>query len=65
VIGLPEYSRVAIPGGIVAVADKKYQIFISSTFTDLVEERQLALKAILDLGHIPSGMEAFPAIDMD
>jgi hypothetical protein len=47
------------------VAAKKYQIFISSTFSDLVEERQLALKAILDLDHIPSGMEAFPAIDME
>jgi hypothetical protein len=44
---------------------KKYQIFISSTFSDLQEERQLALKAILDLDHIPSGMEAFPAIDME
>jgi hypothetical protein len=47
------------------VAEKKYQIFISSTFSDLIEERQLALKAILDLDHIPAGMEAFPAIDMD
>jgi hypothetical protein len=46
------------------VANKKYQIFISSTFSDLQEERQLALKAILDLDHILSGMEAFPAIDM-
>jgi hypothetical protein len=47
------------------VATKKYQIFISSTFNDLQEERQLALKAILDLDHIPAGMEAFPAIDME
>ncbi len=47
------------------MANKKYQIFISSTFSDLQEERQLALKAILDLDHIPSGMEAFPAIDME
>jgi hypothetical protein len=47
------------------MADKKYQIFISSTFNDLQVERQLALKAILDLDHIPSGMEAFPAIDME
>jgi Domain of unknown function (DUF4062) len=46
------------------VANKKYQIFISSTFSDLQEERQLAIKAILDPDHIPSGMEAFPAIDM-
>jgi Domain of unknown function (DUF4062) len=46
------------------LAKKKFQIFISSTFSDLVDERQLALKAILDLDHIPAGMEAFPAIDM-
>jgi hypothetical protein len=45
--------------------DKKYQIFVSSTFRDLVEERQDTIKAILDLGHIPAGMEGFPAIDME
>ena len=47
------------------MTSKKYQIFISSTLHDLVEERQLALKAVLDLDHIPAGMEAFPAIDME
>jgi hypothetical protein len=41
----------------------RYQIFISSTFRDLVEERQSILEAILELGHFPSGMEAFPAAD--
>ncbi|NVK45468.1 MAG: DUF4062 domain-containing protein [Rhodobacteraceae bacterium] len=40
---------------------KKYQIFISSTFLDLKSERQAAQKAILNLGHIPAGMEMFPA----
>jgi Domain of unknown function (DUF4062) len=47
------------------VAVKKYQIFISSTFADLQEERNIATKAILDLDHIPAGMELFPAVDMD
>jgi hypothetical protein len=47
------------------VATKKYQIFISSTFSDLQAERQIAFKAILDLEQIPAGMEAFPAIDME
>jgi hypothetical protein len=47
------------------VAVKKYQIFISSTFADLQEERNIASKAILDLDHIPAGMELFPAVDMD
>lgn len=44
---------------------KKYQVFISSTFRDLVDERQDALKSVLDMGHIPSGMEAFPAADVE
>jgi hypothetical protein len=46
------------------VAVKKYQIFISSTFADLQEERQIGTAAILDLNHIPAGMELFPAVDM-
>jgi hypothetical protein len=44
---------------------KKYQVFISSTFRDLVEERQDTLKSVLDMGHIPSGMEIFPAADVE
>jgi hypothetical protein len=43
--------------------EKRYQAFISSTFTDLKDERQAVLKAILELGHMPAGMELFPAID--
>lgn len=41
--------------------DKKLQVFISSTYTDLIEERQAAVQAILDAGHIPAGMELFKA----
>ncbi len=40
---------------------KKFQIFISSTYLDLVDERQAAVQAILKLGHIPAGMELFKA----
>lgn len=47
------------------MADVKYQIFISSTFADLVEERQAVSRAILDMGHIPAGMELFPAADVE
>jgi hypothetical protein len=43
--------------------EKRYQAFISSTFTDLKEERQAALRAILELDHMPAGMELFPAVD--
>ena len=40
--------------------DKRYQIFVSSTFTDLKQERQAVLTAILELDHMPAGMELFP-----
>lgn len=42
---------------------KKHQIFISSTFTDLKVERQAAVEATLTAGHIPAGMELFAAGD--
>ena len=45
--------------------DKKYQIFISSTYSDLVDEREGIIKAILELYHIPIGMEMFSAEDED
>lgn len=40
---------------------KKLQVFISSTYTDLIDERQAAVEAVLDAGHIPAGMELFKA----
>lgn len=40
---------------------KKYQIFVSSTYLDLRDERQSAVEAILKAGHIPAGMELFAA----
>jgi Domain of unknown function (DUF4062) len=40
---------------------RKYQIFISSSYRDLVEERKALTWAIMKLGHIPVGMEAFTA----
>ncbi len=42
---------------------RKLQVFVSSTYTDLVEERQAAVAAILKAGHIPAGMELFSAGD--
>ena len=42
---------------------KKLQVFISSTYTDLLPERQAAVEAILRAGHIPAGMELFAAGD--
>ena len=42
---------------------RKLQIFVSSTFVDLQQERQEAVSAILKAGHIPAGMELFTAGD--
>lgn len=42
---------------------RKLQVFISSTYSDLLEERQAAVSAILKSGHIPAGMELFTAGD--
>lgn len=41
----------------------KYQIFVSSTYKDLKNERDQVIKAILEMGHIPVGMEMFSAAD--
>lgn len=42
---------------------KRLQVFVSSTYVDLIEERQSAVSAILKSGHIPAGMELFTAGD--
>ncbi len=42
---------------------RKLQVFVSSTYVDLIEERQTAVSAILKAGHIPAGMELFSAGD--
>lgn len=43
--------------------DKRYQVFVSSTYADLREERQQVLQALMEMDCIPSGMELFPAAD--
>ncbi len=45
--------------------DKRYQIFVSSTFEDLQEERREVMQALLSLDCIPTGMELFPAADYE
>jgi hypothetical protein len=42
-------------------ADVRFQVFVSSTYEDLREERQQATQAILEMSHMPAGMELFPA----
>lgn len=41
----------------------KYQVFVSSTYEDLKDERDAVVRAILEMGHIPVGMEMFSAGD--
>lgn len=43
--------------------EKRYQVFVSSTFDDLRKERQQVMQALLELDCIPSGMELFLAAD--
>lgn len=45
--------------------EKRYQVFVSSTFTDLQEERKEVMQALLELNCIPCGMELFPAANED
>lgn len=45
--------------------NKKFQVFVSSTYRDLTEERQEVMQALLELDCIPVGMELFPAADDD
>jgi len=43
--------------------EKRYQIFISSTFVDLEEERSKVMEIILNKDYFPACMELFPAMD--
>lgn len=42
---------------------RKLMVFVSSTYTDLIPERQAAVSAILKSGNIPAGMELFSSGD--
>jgi hypothetical protein len=43
--------------------EKREQVFISSTFKDLVDERRAVIQTLLEADCIPAGMELFPASD--
>ena len=47
------------------MGNKKYQVFISSTYSDLVEERRKILDILLMADCIPAGMESFVATDAE
>ncbi|MEE4251151.1 MAG: DUF4062 domain-containing protein [Alcanivoracaceae bacterium] len=42
-------------------SDKKYQVFVSSTYADLQDARQELMMALLSMGMIPTGMELYPS----
>lgn len=43
--------------------DRRFQIFVSSTYADLQEERQQVIQTLMEMDCIPAGMELFPAAD--
>ncbi|MFC6014087.1 DUF4062 domain-containing protein [Nocardia lasii] len=43
--------------------EKRYQVFVSSTYRDLADERAQVIQAILKMDHLPAGMEMFPSAD--
>jgi hypothetical protein len=45
--------------------EKRFQVFVSSTYEDLLDERQEVMQALLELDCIPAGMELFPATNDD
>ncbi|CUH47305.1 DUF4062 domain-containing protein [Ruegeria atlantica] len=45
------------------MSKKKYQVFLSSTYSDLQTVRDSITRALYELDCIPVGMEAFPAAD--
>src|SRR5690349_3885804 len=43
------------------MTDVRHQVFVSSTYLDLAEERSEVMQALLELECMPAGMELFPA----
>ena len=43
--------------------DKRYQVFVSSTYTDLKDARAKVFQTLMEMDCFPSGMELFPAAD--
>lgn len=42
-------------------AERRYQVFVSSTYQDLKDERSKVMQALLGIEMFPAGMELFPA----
>lgn len=46
------------------IMERRYDVFVSSTYEDLVDERKEITQAILECDCMPVGMEMFPASDL-
>ena len=55
------HQVISVPSSRMANPRPKYQVFVSSTYTDLHEEREAVIWQILKSRQIPAGMEAFTA----
>jgi hypothetical protein len=55
------YNAATREGRRPSMNGKRYQVFVSSTYLDLVAERQAVSNALLQMNCIPAGMELFPA----
>ena len=53
------------PAGTPDILMRIDEVFVSSTFFDLVEERAAVSKVLLEMDAFPAGMELFPATDED
>lgn len=42
---------------------KRFQVFVSSTYRDLADERSAIFDTLMKLDCIPAGMKSFPAFD--
>lgn len=60
-------NEVVMPGTgtVLDVLKRRYQVFVSSTYRDLQEERQHVIQALLETKCIPVGMELFPAASVE
>jgi hypothetical protein len=43
--------------------EKRYQVFVSSTYKDLQDERAQVIRTLMEMDCFPAGMELFPAVD--
>lgn len=59
-------GAMGVAGSVGPVAEeKRFQVFVSSTYLDLIEARQAVVSTLLGVDAFPAGMELFPAADDD